>query len=40
MMMLISMMMTIRAIVIWVSPSEVHFNMMMLLMVDVDVVDG
>ena len=40
MMMLISMILTMMAILIWVSPSEVHFNMMMLLMVDVDVVDG
>ena len=39
MVMLISMMMTIMAIVMSVSPSEIHFNMMMLLMVDVDFVD-
>ena len=37
--MLISLILTMMAIVIWGSPSEVHFNMMMLLMVDVDFVD-
>ena len=39
MMLLISMMMTTMAIVMSVSPCEVRFNMMMLLMVDVDFVD-